>query len=110
MAALAAASAQALAGDPRAAAETLLGALEDRHAGALEVLINLSADSRWSWPMIEDYERTGSYVLIQGRFGRFWLCPTTSQRMLRPAAPELVIRGVRLLADGLVAALAEDVA
>jgi len=52
---------------------------------------------------VEDFEANGTHnILIDGRFGRFWLVPGYSRKPLMPPAPQITMRGLRALGLGLI--------
>ncbi len=59
------------------------------------------------WPDSSSFEDHEADVLMGGRWGRFWLCPSVPRRTLMPPAPVIVPRHLRALADAMIATAKE---
>ena len=86
-------------GDAAGAARAFLAeASEDAAAHLLDA-------AQWRDEDVVDFEHRGGAVLIDGRWGRFWLAPSDLRKALLPPAPRVSPRGVVALARGLVTVL-----
>lgn len=85
--------------DPTMAAEGFLSEMTEKDQKTVELILDAST---WKEKDIETF----APVLIEGRWGRFWLVRNPEKdKDLIPKAPMVTLRGIKALGKGLVKAL-----
>lgn len=86
---------------PTKAAKALLRQMTEKNKGTVALLMDAS---QWREEEISTFNTP---VMIDGKWGRFWLVQSSREFWnLKPKAPVVTLRGLKALGEGLVRVLA----